>query len=531
MSHVARAPGTFIDSLALLALAAFSVWLGWSGYHGVDALPYSIAAGEWVSQGPHVGTNHWALRLPHVLPIAASFSLWGTNDISLVLPTMIYFFTLVLITYVAVRGGIDRATGVITAALVAVTPGFANGASLANPELTELFFAAGSVWLFYHAGRQSTPHWLLFGAGVAAGLAWLTRETSASVLLLYGLLFVFGYRFARRHYILLGAGFLVVAGSEILAYAGFTGDPLYRLHTDLAHGDCTPAAGTLMTTEAMSRGFSAPFGALVNAGTAVLYICAVVGGSWLALRRSVSPPQKAALILFVLLALIHFLFIGYGLGFKVLSRYYLVSTYGAAVLAGIGLGALYGSRSFRPAVAVIGLALISTGLFVTALRGFDRAYGARALAHWVSEHDAPVYTDLATRRVSTFFFLDRPALTRRVRSDPPPQGALYFMNGPHAVKKALGRAGALMLPDPAEAGWTQVWRANPDPGKGVRLIESLQMESLLPAKTLAWLRARRAPVVVYRVSATALSAAQLGRQWESDDTARPARCDPWLTVN
>ncbi|MDH3692255.1 MAG: glycosyltransferase family 39 protein, partial [Gammaproteobacteria bacterium] len=410
-----------------------------------------------------------------------------------------------------------------------VTPTFATGASLANPELTELFFVVCSIWLFYHAANRPEPRWMLFASGLAAGIAWLTRETAVSLILLYGVFFLFAYRFPRNHYFALASGLLLVAGAEIFVYAIYTGDPLYRLHLDLSHSECTPATGTLMIKQAGLNWFTAPFRLLADEGTVLLYLCAAGGFIFVITRGQYSRAQKAVLIIFVALTLLHFVFAGYVLGFKVLARYYLISTYGGAILAGIGLTEVYRYRTYRPAILLFGLVLVSSSLFITAVRSWDRVYGARALARFVGEQQTVVYTDLATRRASTFFFLDQPGLTKLVRSEPPSQGALYFFNGPRVSRRALTRGERYLPPDQMKEGWQEIWRAEPDPGKGELIIKALGLKSLLPKKTAAWIDARQTPVVVYRVGGAEIVDLNLSREWESD-WSRPQRCDPWLTI-
>ena len=68
-------PMTRTELLAVLGLVAAAVLLitwRWVGFQGHDQASYLTASLDWMTQFPFVGTTHWALRYPIVLPTAAA---------------------------------------------------------------------------------------------------------------------------------------------------------------------------------------------------------------------------------------------------------------------------------------------------------------------------------------------------------------------------------------------------------------------------------------------------------------------------
>lgn len=521
-------PSGYFDIAILMLLAGAATWLGWIGYHGVDDLPYAIAANEWITQGPHVGTNHWALRYPHILPIGLSFAAFGVTDFSLVLPTIVYFLGLVVMTYLAMRRLVSRAAAFVAALLVATTPGFANGASVANPELAEVFFVSLSVWLFLLAHARQATGGILFVAGLAAGLAWLTRETAAGLLIVYFLCFLLRYRYPRSQYLLLAAGFICVVGLETLVLGFYTGDPLYRLHTDLAHVECTPPDAVLLVRNEGQHWLTVPLRILAGDGNHILIYLVAIGGAVIVFATPrLSQQQRIIVLIFIGLGLLHLFLVGYVLGLR-LTRYYLVLLYAAVVLIGIGLTVTLEARRFRPLLVVIVIAIVLSSLVTLVVKSGDRMFGARTVAAYVMDHGSVVYTNRNTRAAATFFLLEHPELTRLIRSDSPPYGALYFYDAARYLRVNLTGRGADAVANRHPERWTEIRRADPNPTVGQRLVDGLKLQNILPAKTAAWMQTRRAPVMIYRVSA--VETADAAGDAKEAIRARPERCDPWLQV-
>ena len=59
---------------------------------------YIEAADGWLAHMPFVGTTHWHLRHPFVLAIAASFAAFGRTELALMLPTLLAYVSILLLT-------------------------------------------------------------------------------------------------------------------------------------------------------------------------------------------------------------------------------------------------------------------------------------------------------------------------------------------------------------------------------------------------------------------------------------------------
>ena len=167
------------------ALAALSVYLAaaiasWGGIGDWDGVHYIRGALLWVENGPILGQDHWELRHPLVLPMAASMKLFGLSELAAAVPNFVYAGLLVLVSVIIGERFVVPRAGLILGLLVATSPALA----LLMPEVEirgpEIFFAVLSLWLFLEglARADRGALWLLLGAGLASGLAWMCREVA-----------------------------------------------------------------------------------------------------------------------------------------------------------------------------------------------------------------------------------------------------------------------------------------------------------------------------------------------------------------
>src|SRR5262245_32820675 len=219
--------------LLVILIAVAAAMVGWIGYIEADDQFYASAAVGWLTHFPFVGTNHWGLRHAIVLPIAASFSLGGVRETTLILPITLYYFALVILTFLVLERVSERRVAFWAAVIVALTPRFALGASWVVTDLPELFFEVSSFWAFYLATQRGGTPRLLLLAGALAGLAWITRETAVAFLAFYGILFLFGFGMPRMRYFWMALGFVVIVGADTAYLWSTTGDWLYRYHVTL----------------------------------------------------------------------------------------------------------------------------------------------------------------------------------------------------------------------------------------------------------------------------------------------------------
>jgi hypothetical protein len=93
-------------------------------------------------------------------------------------------------------------------------------------------FSASRSALVIAAGAPIAPASPLL-SGISAGLAFVTRETSAIIVLFYGILFLLGWRMPRAYFFLIAGGFLAVTAIDTAYLASMTGGPLYRFHASM----------------------------------------------------------------------------------------------------------------------------------------------------------------------------------------------------------------------------------------------------------------------------------------------------------
>jgi 4-amino-4-deoxy-L-arabinose transferase-like glycosyltransferase len=226
-----------LAGLALVAAMLIAVNpIGYIGGHWDDGR-YLAAAQAWVAHGAQLGHNHWSLRWPVVLPAVLAIHLFAATRDVLMLPALAAFAALLVVYFAATR----RAFGIEVAALagfaLVTTPELLIAATRLTADLPEALFWSAAIWALWFAGPASPQRraWLI-GCGIAAGLAWATRETSLGLLLLIACAFVCRWReIPRRAYGWVSLGFCAVALPEMALLARASGDLLYRFHIDLRH--------------------------------------------------------------------------------------------------------------------------------------------------------------------------------------------------------------------------------------------------------------------------------------------------------
>jgi 4-amino-4-deoxy-L-arabinose transferase-like glycosyltransferase len=220
---------------AFIALIVAINPLGFFGGHWDDGR-YLDSAVRWATTGPELGSTHWALRWPVVLPAAGLVWLSGLTRAALMLPSLLTFATLILFNFWAARRAFGIAGATIAAAALITTPEIALWATRLNADLIEMLFWSVALWAFYFARTAPVDQrrWLLV-AGVSAGLAWATRETSIGLLLLFGIGFVIGFGVRRVQYLWILLGFVLIAIPEQMILWHVSGDIFYRLHVDMNH--------------------------------------------------------------------------------------------------------------------------------------------------------------------------------------------------------------------------------------------------------------------------------------------------------
>lgn len=497
--------------VAVLVFVSTMLAFGWIGFLASDDWAYFSGAQGWLNDFPYVARTHRTLRLPVVLPIALSVGVLGSGEFQTVLPTILYFLGLLgLASWSARVHSGDNIVAVLVVGLLASTPLFSVWATIVSADICELFFVLLSLWLFYSASVGKQPVLPLFLAGCAAGFAWLTRETSVALLILYALLFLRGAYLERRLYWVMAGGWLLIAGIEAFYYLAMTDDIFYKYRTILMTQPSlqnvftmTAGAGTGNITNNRIVG---PFAALlVNQEFGLLYYLAVPAVWMCCFSEELDLEQRRLPRLLFGLGVIWFFVVGYTLGLRALPRYFAVPTFVAVFLVSIWLRQILRHRS-RSTALLLGMALLSTNLIAIYVENRMPLFGERALVRYVADTDELVYTNPHTAALAKQLLIWRgPGLVKRVRSEPPPPQSLYLYYGKGASMGSIhGKSFESALYRVGE-DWIEVWRAEATKKFTGVLTQAFGLDEWLPSGISTRLIEPNPPAIVYRTSSATIS--------------------------
>lgn len=494
----------------LSVLAAAVLWWRWVGYQGHDDAYYAWAAMDWAEHAPALGHTHWALRYPLVLPTAALIRLFGFSVPALAAVDLAAYAAFLAVGYAAARRWFGGMAAVLLTAIGILVPQFPVQATYANPDLLEMALVMGSFWLVMLAREPGQPGAraarLMLGAGVLAGLGFLTRETTLLLVPLYGLMLL-RPAMPRWRYLLIVAGFMAVVGAQMGYFAVEAGDPLYRLRISGAHDHVDRAAqgaratGALDSEGVLAAGLLAtPLAALfVSQKYGLLFWLAVP--AFIAARRApwLDPQARSVLGWAAVGAVVSFLFVALNAGILyVVPRYFMVTAAMAAVPVAVAGAALARARPDTAGLLGAGFAASCLGLLY--LENTEPMFAEQRAAAFIAGAPGTVYMDAETIW-RTRALLIRPGLLDRVASDPPPPGALVAEED-SVVEACLQaptcpqRAAALAFrPGP---GWTEVARYDPPRRRLGTWLREAGAARLLPADILRKIEQPGRALVVYR---------------------------------
>jgi len=224
---VANSPPVSLVVLSFAGTAALWIvltWLFWTGYAGADDLSYARYA-YFFDRPPF---TWWEFRLPAVLAIRASFSLFGPSEFAAALPSLIS--SLAIVASVAWVVGWPKILtwesqiAVLLAVSMPIDVGFRSYP--AAPMMAASLLSLGTAAVL--KGRGPTPY---LGA-LLLGLGFLTHEISFFYIALFS--FVAVAIEPRRFWrpvlccVIVSAALLTI---ESVAYAAWLGDPLARFKT------------------------------------------------------------------------------------------------------------------------------------------------------------------------------------------------------------------------------------------------------------------------------------------------------------
>lgn len=226
--------------LLILLLAIAIVAVNPRGYvgGGLDDGRYLAAAMQWVNNGPTLGQNHWALRWPLILPVAALVDMFGPNRSLLMIPGILSWVGLALVNYWGVRRFLDGRSALFVGISIIATPGLAYWATLIYPDALEALLWSVALWSLLIASRSEDSRkqalWMAV-AGLTTGIALGLRETALTLIILTAI-FAWRQRTLKPRawmiWLLAAAPLPLIEHSMLWSSSG---DILYRLITDLHH--------------------------------------------------------------------------------------------------------------------------------------------------------------------------------------------------------------------------------------------------------------------------------------------------------
>ena len=493
----ARAAAGVLTVLFVVGIIA----LAWTGFTQSDDQFYAAAGAGWAFHFPYLPDTHWGVRHMVVWPIALAFRLFGESDATLAASPLFYATLLLGLCFLLTRRIAGFGAALLAVALLAAVPQFAADASIVVEDPAEAFLLLCSLLVFHFAWQRNRNGAFML-SGVLAALAFLTRETSLVLLLLYGLLFLADYGGRRVAYIWMGVGFCVVVGADTALLWWASGDPLYRVHLALngIHHDNPGLAAQFATQPGLNR-----FGNLaaprwlqplvilfLDQSYGLLFWFGIPAAVLLMTDRARS---EGRLILRLLcgFALLWLLVLSYGFTFLwVIARYDFVLAVVVTIPLAIALSRMLRDRQRWLAVLVIA-ALLGSDVLLIAASNRDPLFGERALVALVRETPGgTVLTDPGTA-TGAAWLLRVHHLAGRVRVGMPKPGDLYYFDHPWR-----GIPGDWPIHAPPSS-WIAVQRFAKPPSLVARLLREFGLARLLPGVLARKLLPPPQTAALYRV--------------------------------
>jgi len=237
--------------LFLIIILALGVRLRhYTGPVGSDDTWYYLGAYEIYEGTYHPADNYWRTRYGMLLPILASYKLFGTNEFSAALWPMLCSLGAVAVCYFLGKLAFDARTGLLAALLLAFYPLDVHYSGLILPDIPLSFLMGASVLAFLHAGRsEKYAPALLYLSGVMMAVAYSCRSMAVILLPFFLLYVVFFEKKFKISYFLFGAGFLTIIVAESLYFVSEGLSPLHNFTLNAKAAIAVNSSGECSTSQ------------------------------------------------------------------------------------------------------------------------------------------------------------------------------------------------------------------------------------------------------------------------------------------
>ncbi len=237
--------------LCLIVLLALGLRLAfYTGPIGSDDHDYYLAAYQIYEGTYHPSGNYWMTRYGMLLPIAASYELFGTNEFSAALWPMLSALGAVVVCFFLGKSVLNARTGLLAALLLAFYPLDIHYSGLILPDIPLSFLMAASVLAFIRAGRSERYRpALFFLSGLLLAIAYSCRSMAVILIPFLLIYTAFFEKKLRSSHLLFVAGFLAVVFSESLYYVMNGLSPLHNFRLNAKAAIAVNTSGECSTSQ------------------------------------------------------------------------------------------------------------------------------------------------------------------------------------------------------------------------------------------------------------------------------------------
>jgi 4-amino-4-deoxy-L-arabinose transferase-like glycosyltransferase len=209
-----------IALLCLILLLALGLRIAhYTGPIGSDDHDYYLAAYNIYSGEYEASDSYFKNRFAMILPIAASYAVFGTNEYAAAAWPMLSALGAVIICFLLGRRLLNPQAGLLGGLLLAFYPLDIHYSGLILPDIPLSFLMGASVLVFLaaHQARKYSPL-LFFLSGLLMAIAYSCRSMSVILLPFFGLYILLFERKWRFTYLLFVVGFLSFLSVEGFYY-------------------------------------------------------------------------------------------------------------------------------------------------------------------------------------------------------------------------------------------------------------------------------------------------------------------------